>query len=249
MKHLICPHDSWARPIRTTNHTMATLDPLQTAEFADNPSPRCACVVLVDTSGSMQGEKIDRLNEGLQTLKSELCKDAQAADRVEIAVVTFDSEVKVVQDFATPEALTITALSATGLTHMGSGILKALDMVEKRKQIYKQAGIPYYRPWVFMITDGEPQGEGDGVIQSAARAVRSAEENKKAMFFAVGVQGANLLQLAQISPPNRPPLMLQGLNFRELFLWLSQSQAQVANSNTSDQVALPPPTGWASVGP
>lgn len=226
-----------------------TLDPLQAAQFAENPSPRCACVVLLDTSGSMQGEKIAKLNEGLQTLKSELCKDAQAADRVEIAIVTFDNEIKVVQDFASPDQLSISTLVAGGLTHMGSGILKALDMVESRKQVYKQAGVPYYRPWVFMITDGEPQGEAEHMVEDATRAVLDAETKKKAMFFAVGVDGANLDQLKRISPPNRVPIMLQGLNFRELFLWLSQSQAQVANSSTSDQVALPPATGWAAVGP
>jgi hypothetical protein len=38
-------------------------------EFAENPEPRCACVLLLDTSGSMAGEKIDALNEGIRTLQ------------------------------------------------------------------------------------------------------------------------------------------------------------------------------------
>ena len=53
-------------------------------EFADNPEARCPCVILVDTSGSMQGDKINALNEGLKAFKKDL-----AADR--IWRFTFDS--------------------------------------------------------------------------------------------------------------------------------------------------------------
>ena len=64
---------------------------LESAEFADNPEPRCPCLLLVDTSGSMKGERIDSLNEGLRTFRRELLRDGLAARRVEVAVVTFDS--------------------------------------------------------------------------------------------------------------------------------------------------------------
>ena len=36
-------------------------------EFADNPEPRCACVLLLDVSGSMHGEPISALNQGVST--------------------------------------------------------------------------------------------------------------------------------------------------------------------------------------
>jgi hypothetical protein len=42
----------------------------EAVEFAENPEPRCACVLLLDTSGSMAGEKIDSLNEGLKAVGS-----------------------------------------------------------------------------------------------------------------------------------------------------------------------------------
>ncbi len=46
---------------------MSELDqvPFGAAEFADNPEPRCPCLLLLDTSGSMQGEPIRELNRGL----------------------------------------------------------------------------------------------------------------------------------------------------------------------------------------
>ncbi len=80
---------------------MAQSPDLEAVEFAENPEPRCACVLLLDTSGSMQGAPIAALNEGLRVFKDDLVRDPLASRRVEVAVVTFDDEVKVKQDFVT----------------------------------------------------------------------------------------------------------------------------------------------------
>ncbi len=219
----------------------------QSIDFAENPDPRCACVLLLDTSGSMQGAKIQALNAGLQAFKADIAKDALASRRVEVAVVTFGSEVQVVRDFTTADQFDTPTLTAQGYTHMGSAIQQALDLVEGRKVVYRSNGVQYYRPWVFMITDGEPQGEPDAAVDAAARRVRDAEDNKRAAFFAVGVEGANLAKLATISHPSRPPVRLNGLNFVEMFVWLSRSASVVSNSRVGDQVSLPPASGWQSV--
>ena len=152
---------------------------LEEIEFAENPEPRCPCVLLLDTSGSMSGAPIQALNKGLQTFKDALAQDALASKRVEIAIVTFNSRVEVVQDFVTADQFEPTSLSAGGATKMGSEILQGLDMVQARKVQYRQNGITYYRPWMFMITDGEPQGEPGEVVDQASARIRGEEENKK----------------------------------------------------------------------
>src|SRR5215470_10189545 len=91
-------------------------------EFADNPEPRCPCVLLLDTSGSMRGEAIKALNEGLKSFKEELSQDTLASRRVEIAIVTFGGDVQVVQEFITVDEFTAPTLEANGLTPMGTGI-------------------------------------------------------------------------------------------------------------------------------
>jgi uncharacterized protein YegL len=48
------------------------------AEFADNPEPRCPCVLLLDVSGSMNGRPLDELNAGLVAFRDELSGDALA---------------------------------------------------------------------------------------------------------------------------------------------------------------------------
>lgn len=213
-------------------------------EFAENPEPRCPCVLLIDTSGSMKGEPIAALNEGLQRFQQELASDQLASRRVEVAVVGFASDVTVAQDFVTADRFVAPTLEASGLTSMGGGIHRALDLVAERKALYKASGVAYYRPWVFMITDGEPQGEPDDVVDSAAERVRSEEAAKRVAFFAVGVQGANIQRLSSMVA--RAPVRLNGLDFGEMFVWLSASMQKVSQSKVDEQVALAPP-GWAAV--
>jgi uncharacterized protein YegL len=216
----------------------------EVVEFAENPEPRCPCVLLLDTSGSMQGTPVDALNQGLQTFKEELIKNSLAARRVEVAIVTFDSQVNVIQDFVTADQFNPPMLTAQGLTTMGSGIHKALDMIQDRKAQYRANGVAYYRPWVFMITDGEPQGEFEDVIDQATRRLQADEASKRVAFFTVGVENANMNRLGQIAVRN--PLKLTGLNFVEMFVWLSASMSAVSHSKVDEQVALPP-IGWGSV--
>ena len=213
-------------------------------EFAENPEPRCPCILLLDVSGSMQGARVDALNEGLRTFKEELNEDSLANKRVEVAIVTFNNDVQIVQDFVTADQFEPPTLIAQGLTHTGAAINEALDMIEARKKQYRNNGIAYYRPWVFLITDGEPQGESDSVVEKAAQRVKNEENNKSVAFFAVGVEGTNMTRLSELVV--RSPLQLKGLNFQEMFIWLSASMQRISQSKPDEEVALPPP-GWGTV--
>jgi uncharacterized protein YegL len=72
--------------------------PFGAAEFADNPEPRCPCLLLLDTSHSMQGRPISELNSGLVAFKDELAADALAMKRVELGLLTF-GPVSIVTEF------------------------------------------------------------------------------------------------------------------------------------------------------
>lgn len=210
------------------------------AEFVDNPEPRCPCVLLLDTSKSMSGKPIEELNAGLKLLRDELLEDELASKRAEVAIVAF-GPVRVENDFTTPEFFEAPELAAEGETPLGAAIERALELIDARKETYRENGINYYRPWIFLITDGAPTDQWE----KAAKKIHAGEKDGKFAFFPVGVQKANMDVLAKLS--TRKPMKLDGLRFRDLFAWLSQSLQKVSQSQLGTEVALPSPSGWTSV--
>jgi uncharacterized protein YegL len=228
---------------------------LALAEFADNPEPRCAVILLLDTSGSMSGEPINELNEGLREFDRALKGDRLASLRVEVAIITFGGRVRAVDvrgsgaespfdantAFVTVDNFVPPTLSAHGSTPMGDAVRQALALLRHRKDIYKQNGIDYFRPWLFLISDGEPTDEW----QTAAATVQQEEARKGLSFYSVAVRGAKLDTLARFST-QRTPLRLKGLAFNELFEWLSRSLSVVSQSKPGEQVPLPSVDGWSN---
>jgi len=229
---------------------------LDQAEFADNPEPRCPVVLVLDTSGSMNGNPIQELNNALKTFTTALQADRLASLRVEVAIVTFGGQVKVhglaesgksvtyeaQNAFVTVDHFSPPKLEASGSTPMGEAVMRALGLLRERKVIYHQSGIDYFRPWLFTITDGKPT---DSHWETAAEQVKEEEARKGVTFYGVGVENADLNVLAKFSDA-RMPLRLKGLAFGELFQWLSKSLSVVAHSRPGEQAPLPP-VGWGAV--
>ena len=192
----------------------------------------------------MEGEPIAALNAGLREFKSDIMGDPVALKRVEVAVVTFDNTVRLVQDFVTPERFEPPELTAQGLTHMGAAIHTALDMVEQRKNRYKEAGIAYYCPWVLMITDGDPLGEVPTFVEDAISRIRRESNTEKIVFFTVAVEGADIILLMKIMKMGSDRILrLDGLKFNELFVWLSRSMQAATHKKGGKFSFLPTP--WA----
>ncbi len=220
-------------------------------DFPYNPEPQLPCVLLLDTSGSMDGTRIDELNAGLWTFKHQLMQDSVACKRVYVALVTFNSHAEVIDQYSPRLGISTQFLSirdfnppvlkAGGQTFMARGIQTALDLLDAHKRSLREQEWDYYRPCIFMITDGRPEGEENSLVSEAADRVWAEENRKRVLFYAIGVGGADLSRIRQLSA--REPVDLKGRDFGEAIAFLSRSISTLSQQRfgTEDQIALPLP--------
>lgn len=212
-------------------------------DLVDNPTPRCACMLVLDISHSMTGAKIAELNEGVRQFLDEVKKDDFARYSVELGVITFGGKVIRKIPFGPLDSLQWEDLEAVGMTPMGEAINTAIDDLDARKKDYKKEGMTYYQPWLVVMTDGAPTDS----YSSAAKRLKKMAEEKKIVVFGIGIgDECDMEVLTAFCPDNRPPAKLDGFKFKEFFAWLSQSMSRVSQSTPGVEVELLPP-GWMSI--
>ena len=205
------------------------------AEAAENYEQKCLCVLVLDVSGSMSGEPIQELNKGLQDFYQEIDKDNTTRQRLEVSLITFSHIVNTVQEPALVENFTMPTLSASGSTAMVTAVNHAIDKVAARKQWYKDTNQAYYRPWIILMTDGEPDSDQD--VAGLAQRIKQDVAAKKYAFLPIGVEGAKMSILKQIES-GIPAMKLQGTKFSSFFKWLSASMGTVVSAEEGQQVDL-----------
>ena len=217
-------------------------------ESAQNLEQKCLCVLVLDVSGSMRGEKLDSLNQGVRDFFTQIQTadgvPESLIDQLEIAIMQYDEEVRILRD---PKLLEDGELPPT-LTERGSvtetvmAIEEAIKLVEDRKAFYKSTGQPYYRPWIILMTDGEPYGNkaSDADIEAISQKVAqesNPKTGKKYMIMGLGVgKDANMEVLKKMTGGRA--MALQGLKFGAFFEWLSASLSTVASSKEGDKIDI-----------
>ncbi len=238
---------------------------LRIEDLVNNPTPRVPICLCLDTSGSMgaivEGKtvytgktiyedgktwnvvtggisRIKKLQDGIDEFYQSIRDDEVAACAAEICVVTFNSEAQCVMDFANIDRQgNLPRLRAKGDTAMGEGVNLALDLLEKRKQEYKEKGVDYYQPWLVLMTDGSSNGSEEALSKAINR-TREMVANKKLTVFPIGIGNqSDMVTLNQFSP-ERGALKLQGIKFSEFFTWLSQSVSRTSQSMPGEIVNL-----------
>lgn len=231
-------------------------------DLTDNPTPRVAICLCLDVSGSMDvveegtyqetgrtvvrdGEqytvvtggisRFEELQKGVQLFYDEISQDEVAQFAAEICIVTFADDAECAIDFANIYRQEVPEMKTGNNTSMGEGVNLALDLLEKRKQEFKDAGVDYFQPWLVLMTDGNPNGNEAELMRAMERTNKMIAA-KKLTLFPIGIgENANLDVLARFTP-KRNAIKLKGLKFKELFEWLSSSVEATSKSSPGEKV-------------
>lgn len=195
---------------------------------------------LLDTSGSMNGEPIQALNNALSGMINNLRSDAQAAETLWISIITFDREVKEVVPLTALESFQLPEIICpeSGPTFTG----KALEVLHDKVNSEIRKGTPTqkgdWRPLLFLFTDGKPS---DVKLYADMIPIIKSINFGTIVACAAG-HSADNDKLLELTDTVVHLDTADSNTLKQFFKWVSDTIEQGNKSmGTTDNVSLPPP--------
>lgn len=208
---------------------------------------RLPVYLLLDTSGSMYGEPIEAVKNGVQTLISTLRNDPYALETAYLSIITFNSTAQQITPLTELAAIQQPNIDAGGCTALGG----ALELLAKKvdseitKTTVEIKGD--WRPLVFLMTDGEP-------TDSITKGLEEFKKRKFGMVVACAAgQGANINTLKQITENVVSLDTADSATIKAFFKWVTASISTTSKSieDTSAEATtmseLPPPPAEVNI--
>lgn len=173
--------------------------------------------LLLDTSGSMYGEPIEAVKNGVQMLVSSLRQDPYALETAHLSIITFNNEARVSQPLTELAAFQPPQLQALGQTALGNALELLAERVdaEVAKTTPEQKGD--WKPLVFIMTDGAPTDD----ISAGVKAIK---ERKFGMIVACAAgEHADTDLLGRITESVVRLDSMENETVKAFFKWVSAS--------------------------
>lgn len=209
---------------------------------------RLPVYLLLDTSGSMYGEPIEAVKNGVQTLISTLRSDPYALETAYLSIITFNSTAQQITPLTELAAIQQPNIDAGGCTALGGALellAKKVDSEIITKSTNGDRGD--WRPLVFLMTDGEP-------TDSITKGLEEFKKRKFGMVVACAAgQGANVNTLKQITENVVQLDTADSATIKAFFKWVSASISTSSKSveDTSAEATtmseLPPPPAEVNI--
>jgi uncharacterized protein YegL len=207
---------------------------------------RLPVYLLIDTSGSMQGEPIEAVNAGLQTLVSSLRREPQALETAYISLITFDREARLVLPLTSVAELQLPDIETpgSGPTMTGAALELLCQRVDIEVRTQSTDVKRDWKPLLFIMTDGAPSD-----IQKYKE---MAPECKKRGFATITACAAGMKAKIDALKDLATDIVsldtCDGATFSQFFQWVSASISSGAQSvGVTAQLVLPPPPEAISI--
>ena len=201
---------------------------------------RLPVYLLVDTSGSMHGEAIESVRNGLQVLVSALRQDPYALETAWLSVITFDSRAQQITPLTELMSFQIPELRVSGMTAMGEALSLLADCIQREVVKGSAEQKVDWKPIVFLLTDGAPTDDLD-------RGINAIRQVKTGTFVACAAgPGADTSTLKKITEAVISLDTADSNSIKAFFQWVSSSisvssQKIDSGKEVSGLDELPPP--------
>lgn len=202
---------------------------------------RLPVYLLLDCSGSMYGEPIEAVKNGVQVLVSTLRQDPYALETAYLSIITFDSSAQQVSPLTELSAFQQPNIQASGCTALGEALAllsKKADQEVTKTTAEKKGD---WKPLVFIMTDGEPTDDLN-------KGLAEFKKRKWGMVVACAAgSGANTDTLKKITECVVSLDTADSATIKAFFKWVSASvssgsmKVEEAGAEASTLSELPPP--------
>jgi uncharacterized protein YegL len=202
---------------------------------------RLPVYLLLDTSGSMTGEPIEAVKNGVQVMISSLRQNPQAIETAYISIITFDSEARQVVPLTDLASFQMVDIKASGTTCLGEALKNVSKYIDTEvvKTTPEQKGD--WKPLVFIMTDGIPTDDWQSGLE---------EYKKRKVAFTVACAagpGADANLLKQITENVVTLDTADSQSIAKFFTWVTASigvtstKVEDAGKEVTGIGELPPP--------
>ncbi len=147
------------------------------SDFTASKAKPLPIILLLDTSGSMWGDKIASLNDAVRKMLGTFTKEESQANEFLVSIITFGGSASLAYPPTPASKLSYANLSADGGTPLGAAIDVAKSLIEDREQTPGRA----YRPLVVLVSDGVPTDSWESKLDHFIQDGRSAKCDRMAL--------------------------------------------------------------------
>lgn len=179
--------------------------------------------------------RFDKMKEAIRELYNTLEETPQA--EVEIAIVTFNDQVNVVENFVPfhqSQGLNLLPTSGSGQTLLGEAALASFDLIDQANQRYDEDEQTRFIPWFLVFSDGENRGNPQKMEEAISKA-NHLEKSKRLMTYCFGINDDdfNLETLKRLN--NGYEIHpFKAINLPEIFKMITYTMQQTAAGNVTN---------------